>query len=59
MCDEITNDDGTVLFKIDEEHEALSVYIRPNATAEWSAPVLFDANELWELIMPRYDDPPQ
>lgn len=51
MCDEIITNDGKVLFKIDEEDQALSVFIRSNDSAEWGVPVLFDADNLWAMVM--------
>ena len=51
MCDEITTADGRVLFKIDEDR-ALSVFIRADEATEWSRPVVFDADELWAMVMP-------
>ncbi|MCE2501844.1 MAG: hypothetical protein J4G13_13425 [Dehalococcoidia bacterium] len=52
MCDEITTNDGKVLFKIDEEDHALSVFIRSDDSAEWGVPVLFGADDLWAMVMP-------
>lgn len=51
MCDEITTADGRVLFKIDEDR-VLSVFVRADEAAEWSSPVVFDADELWAMVMP-------
>lgn len=51
MCDEITTADDRVLFKIDEDG-VLSVFIRSGETEEWGMPVVFDADELWGMIMP-------
>lgn len=52
MCDEIITNDGKVLFKIDEEDRALSVFIRSNDSEEWGDPVHFDADDLWAMVMP-------
>ncbi len=52
MCDEITTSDGKVLFKIDEEYQTLAVFMRSNDSAEWDIPVLFDADDLWAIVMP-------
>ena len=52
MCDEITTSDSRVLFKIDEEYQALAIFVRSNDSAEWDIPVLFDADDLWAMVMP-------
>ncbi len=52
MCDEIITNDGKVLFKIDEEDRSLSVFIRSTDSEEWGVPVLFDADDLWAMVMP-------
>lgn len=51
MCDEITTADGKVLFKIDEDR-VLSVFMRFDEATEWGRPVVFDADELWAMVMP-------
>ena len=53
MCDEITTSDGKVLFKIDEEYQALAIFVRSNDSAEWDTPVLFDADDLWAMLIPN------
>ena len=52
MCDEITTADGRVLFKIDEDR-VLSVFVRSDEGTEWGRPVVFDADQLWAMVMPN------